>query len=215
MGARRSRHPSDRPHRHRRLDGAGQSTRGRADELCAACPFWPQPVTARPARGARNQDDRRQRDGGVPLDWGCARLCPCVVSRPGAYGAPGARGARRDSYRFGWCSRGDIFGTEVDVAARVVGGIEGAEIWLSDQAKRDLERAGARRHRGLQWLPHEGVELKGIGTERLWSLMPAVAPGAAPPVPETSATNGAAPETSASNGAARVEGPATIPGCES
>jgi class 3 adenylate cyclase len=40
----------------------------------------------------------------------------------------------------------DIFGTEVDVAARVVGGIEGAEIWLSDQAKRDLERAGARRH---------------------------------------------------------------------
>src|SRR5215469_7020838 len=102
----------------------------------------------------------------------------------------------------------DIFGTEVDVAARVVGGIEGAEIWLSDQAKRDLERAGARRHRGLQWLPHEGVELRGIGTERLWSLMPAVAPGAAPPVPETSATNGAAPETSASNGAARVEGPA-------
>ena len=35
----------------------------------------------------------------------------------------------------------DIFGTEVDVAARVVGGIESAEIWLScsDQAKRDLE----------------------------------------------------------------------------
>src|SRR5215472_2798809 len=92
----------------------------------------------------------------------------------------------------------DIFGTEVDVAARVVGGIEGAEIWLSDQAKRDLERAGARRHRGLQWLSHDGVELKGIGRERLWSLMPAVAPGAAPPVPETSA----------SNGAARVEGPA-------
>jgi class 3 adenylate cyclase len=35
----------------------------------------------------------------------------------------------------------DIFGTEVDVAARIVGGIECAEIWLSDQAKRDLERA--------------------------------------------------------------------------
>ena len=93
----------------------------------------------------------------------------------------------------------DIFGTEVDVAARIVGGIEGAEIWLSDQAKRDLERAGARRHRGLQWLSHDGVELKGIGTERLWSLVPGVAPaGAAPPVPGTSA----------SNGPAWVEGPA-------
>src|SRR5215831_2133928 len=93
----------------------------------------------------------------------------------------------------------DIFGTEVDVAARVVGGIEGAEIWLSDQAKRDLERAGARRHGDLQWLPHEGVELKGIGTERLWSLVPGVAgAGAAPNVSETSATK--AP--------AWVEGPA-------
>jgi predicted ATPase/DNA-binding winged helix-turn-helix (wHTH) protein/class 3 adenylate cyclase len=84
----------------------------------------------------------------------------------------------------------DIFGTEVDVAARVVGEIEGAEIWLSDQAKRDLERAGARRHRGLQWLPHDSVELKGIGSERLWSLAPGVAPApAAPLVPETSATH--------------------------
>src|SRR5215471_7400090 len=84
----------------------------------------------------------------------------------------------------------DIFGTEVDVAARVVGGIEGAEIWLSDEAKRDLERAGARRHRGLQWLSHDGVELKGIGRERLWSLVPGVAPAvAAPPVPETNARN--------------------------
>jgi class 3 adenylate cyclase len=64
----------------------------------------------------------------------------------------------------------DIFGTEVDFAAGVVGGIEAAEIWLSDQAKRDLERAGARRHSGLQWLLHDGVELKGIGKERLWSL---------------------------------------------
>ena len=86
--------------------------------------------------------------------------------------------------------RGDIFGTEVDVAARVVDRIEGAEIWLSDQAKRDLERAGARRHRGLQWLSHDGVELEGIGTERLWSLVPGVMPaGAAPPVPETGASN--------------------------
>src|SRR6516165_2444228 len=87
----------------------------------------------------------------------------------------------------------DIFGTEVDVAARVVGGIEGAEIWLSDQAKRDLERAGARRHRGLQWLSHDGVELKGIGPERLWSLVRGVvAEAAAPPMPKTSPSNGSA-----------------------
>src|SRR6516165_620698 len=78
----------------------------------------------------------------------------------------------------------DIFGAEVDIAARVVGGIAGAEIWLSDQAKRDLERAGARRHSDLQWLFHDGVELKGIGTERLWSLVLGVAlAGAVPPVP--------------------------------
>src|SRR5215831_34366 len=87
----------------------------------------------------------------------------------------------------------DIFGTEVDVAARVVGEIECAEIWLSDEAKRDLERAGARRHRALEWLSHDGVELKGIGPERLWSLVPGVLPAdAAPPVPETSAINGPA-----------------------
>jgi predicted ATPase/DNA-binding winged helix-turn-helix (wHTH) protein/class 3 adenylate cyclase len=87
----------------------------------------------------------------------------------------------------------DIFGTEVDVAARVVDGIEGAEIWLSDQAKRDLERAGARRHRGLQWLSHDGVELKGIGPESLWSLVPAVVvEAAAPPMPKTSPSSGPA-----------------------
>jgi class 3 adenylate cyclase len=84
----------------------------------------------------------------------------------------------------------DVFGTEVDVAARVVDGIEGAEIWLSDQAKRDPERAGAHHHRGLRRLSHDGVKLKGISAQRFWSLVLGVTPaGAAPPVPETSAGN--------------------------
>jgi class 3 adenylate cyclase len=64
----------------------------------------------------------------------------------------------------------DIFGTEVAVAARVVHAIEGAEIWLSDRAKVDLDRGGARHLRHLQWTQHEGVHLKGVGEDRLWSL---------------------------------------------
>ena len=60
---------------------------------------------------------------------------------------------------------GDVYGTEVALASRVVSAIAGAEIWLSDRAKEDVERAGG--HRGLQWHPHDAVELKGIGAERL------------------------------------------------
>ena len=45
----------------------------------------------------------------------------------------------------------DVFGTEVALARRVVDTIEGAEIWLSNRAKEDLDRAGAHRQRGLRW----------------------------------------------------------------
>src|SRR6516162_9623873 len=199
MGARRSRYPSHRLHRHRRRGGVGQSTRGRADEGCAACSFRPQPSTARTTRGARNQNNRRHvmavfRSIGAALDYAHA-----LYLDPG-HAALQARGMRAGIHIGSVDVVGaDIFGTEVDVAARVVDGIEGPEIWLSDQAKRDLERAGARRHSGLQWLSHDGVELKGIGKEKLWSLVPGTEPaGAVPPVSETSAENGPA----------RVEGPA-------
>lgn len=70
----------------------------------------------------------------------------------------------------------DIFGTEVAVAAGVVHAIERAEIWISDQARRDIARAGARRHQDLEWQAHDNVELKGLGAVRLWSLVPATAP---------------------------------------
>lgn len=64
----------------------------------------------------------------------------------------------------------DIFGTEVAVASRVVHAIDGAEIWLSDRAKVDLDRGGARHLRHLHWTPHEDVDLKGVGKDKLWSL---------------------------------------------
>ena len=66
---------------------------------------------------------------------------------------------------------GDVFGRTVNFAARVVGAIKGAEIWLSEQAKADIEVLGARRHEELQWQRHDGVELKGFaGTFALWSV---------------------------------------------
>lgn len=38
---------------------------------------------------------------------------------------------------------GDMFGGTVNFAARVVGAFKGAEIWLSDRAKEDIDRLGA------------------------------------------------------------------------
>jgi class 3 adenylate cyclase len=67
--------------------------------------------------------------------------------------------------------KGDVFGRTVNFAARVVGAIKGAEIWLSEQAKADIDVLGARRHEELEWRRHEGTELKGfVGVYTLWSL---------------------------------------------
>jgi hypothetical protein len=66
---------------------------------------------------------------------------------------------------------GDVFGRTVNFAARVVGAIKGAGIWLSEQAKADIDALGARRHEELQWQRHEKVELKGFaGAFTLWSV---------------------------------------------
>ncbi len=62
----------------------------------------------------------------------------------------------------------DVFGGTVNFAARVIGAIEGAEIWLSERAKDDLvlSRGGA-----LKWDTHPGITAKGFGgTYTLWSL---------------------------------------------
>lgn len=63
----------------------------------------------------------------------------------------------------------DVFGGTVNFAARVVGAIKGAEIWLSDQAKKHMDSSGAQRQ--LKWEQHDGVQMKGfIGEFTLWSL---------------------------------------------
>ena len=65
----------------------------------------------------------------------------------------------------------DVFGGAVNFAARVVGAIKGAEIWLSDRAKEDLDRSGAKHHTQLNWERHDGVQMRGfIGVFTLWSL---------------------------------------------
>jgi class 3 adenylate cyclase len=65
----------------------------------------------------------------------------------------------------------DVFGGTVNFAARVVGAIKGPEVWLSAQAKDDLDSGGAKQHAGLKWERKDGVEMKGFqGTFTLWSL---------------------------------------------
>lgn len=65
----------------------------------------------------------------------------------------------------------DVFGGAVNFAARVISAIEEREeIWLSDRAKEDLDRAGTKQHALLKWERHDGVKMKGFGTFTLWSL---------------------------------------------
>jgi len=66
---------------------------------------------------------------------------------------------------------GDVFGGTVNFAARVVGAIKGAEIWLSGRAKEDIDSVGAMRHKLLVWQQHGGVQMKGFtGAFTLWSV---------------------------------------------
>jgi class 3 adenylate cyclase len=70
----------------------------------------------------------------------------------------------------------DAFGLTVNYTARVVRMAQGAEIWISDRTKGDLEEEKAEAHKGLRWTEHPQCELKGIaGPQRLWSV---VAPAA-------------------------------------
>ncbi len=66
---------------------------------------------------------------------------------------------------------GDVFGGTVNFAARVVGAFKGAEIWLSDRAKGDIDQLGATHHKRLGWERHEDVAMKGFpGAFTLWSV---------------------------------------------
>jgi class 3 adenylate cyclase/GTPase SAR1 family protein len=65
----------------------------------------------------------------------------------------------------------DVFGGTVNFAARVIGAIKDAEIWLSDRAKHDIDELGAQHHKALSWQRHENVPMKGFkDLFTLWSL---------------------------------------------
>ncbi len=65
----------------------------------------------------------------------------------------------------------DIFGTTVNFAARVVGLIKGAEIWVSGRMKSDIEEKNDPHHARIEWEMHEDCELKGFPLRyTLWSV---------------------------------------------
>ncbi|MBN1396441.1 MAG: hypothetical protein JXA06_00240 [Bacteroidetes bacterium] len=67
--------------------------------------------------------------------------------------------------------QGDVFGGTVNLASRIIGAIKDAEIWLSEQAKVDIDRLGANRYQYLRWKQHDKVALKGFpNIFTLWSL---------------------------------------------
>jgi len=102
------------------------------------------------------------RSASAALDFACA-LCA----------DPGASELRlRAGIHIGplQIEEGDVFGRTVNFAARVIGAIKGAGIWLSEQAKADIDTLGARRHEGLKWEKREEIALKGFaGAFTLWS----------------------------------------------
>jgi class 3 adenylate cyclase len=54
----------------------------------------------------------------------------------------------------------------------VIGAISGSEIWVSEQAKADIDALGAGHHQNLQWRRHEDIEVKGFaGAVTLWELV--------------------------------------------
>jgi class 3 adenylate cyclase len=65
----------------------------------------------------------------------------------------------------------DVFGGTVNFAARVVGAIKGAEIWVSERAMGDIDQLGAATHKTLKWQKHADVAMKGFpGTFALWAM---------------------------------------------
>jgi len=104
------------------------------------------------------------------LDYACA-----LHRDPGGAELPGADNLRiRAGIHIGPVSieKGDVFGRTVNFAARVIGAITRSEIWVSEQAKADIDALGAGHHQDLQWERHEDIEVKGFtGAVTLWSLV--------------------------------------------
>jgi class 3 adenylate cyclase len=104
------------------------------------------------------------------LDYACA-----LHRDPGGADLPGGAQLRiRAGIHIGPMSveKADVFGRAVNFAARVIGAISGSEIWVSEQAKADIDALGAGHHQDLQWQRHENIEVKGFtGAVALWSLV--------------------------------------------
>ncbi len=104
------------------------------------------------------------------LDYACA-----LYRDPGGAELPGAAELQiRAGIHIGPVSveKGDVFGRTVNFAARVIGAITGSEIWVSEQAKADIDALGAGHHQDLLWQRHEDIEVKGFtGVVTLWSLV--------------------------------------------
>lgn len=65
----------------------------------------------------------------------------------------------------------DAFGITVNYTARVEKMGQGAEIWVSNEAKTHIDQEGSERHSLVQWSLHPDCELKGFeGKHTLWSV---------------------------------------------
>lgn len=66
---------------------------------------------------------------------------------------------------------GDVYGTTVNYAARVVSSAVGAEVRLSSEARSHVEQEGDPRHAALRYQALRDLEMKGFpGRHILWSV---------------------------------------------
>ena len=66
----------------------------------------------------------------------------------------------------------DVYGAMVNYTTRVENQATGAEIWVSDRAKADIDEERAEARHELRWVAHPDRELKGFaGKHLLWSVL--------------------------------------------
>ena len=64
----------------------------------------------------------------------------------------------------------DVFGGTVNFAGRIIRAVKGAEIWMSDEAKKQVGPLSAK-YDSIQWQQHDEIHFKGFpGTWTLWSV---------------------------------------------
>lgn len=64
----------------------------------------------------------------------------------------------------------DVFGGTVNFAGRIIRAVKGAEIWMSDEAKKQVGPLSAK-YDGIHWQQHDDIHFKGFpGTWTMWSV---------------------------------------------